>query len=175
MKFIPKIKQIIGGKIPGILKDPLTGLTFNGPFVQDFLGNFFKGTKITKDSKPLEFVPDEQLAQQTLGLVNEYRSPTPVEYSKGLFIRYFVKDGRSGIVVEVGKDQYLRERKQNKLYRRTLKVQWYVTGDVEDKIINGYIYPGTRAKNQDVIDQAEKELPGIGQQILKDPTQFVRK
>ena len=48
MKFIPKIKQIIGGKIPGILKDPKTGLTFNGPFVQDFLGNFLKVPKLLK-------------------------------------------------------------------------------------------------------------------------------
>jgi len=175
MKFIPKIKQIIGGKIPGILKDPKTGLTFNGPFVQDFLGNFFKGTKITKDSKPLEFVPNEQAAQQTLGLTNEYRQPTPSDYSKGLFVRYFVKDGRSGIVVEVGKEQYLRERKQNKLYRRTLKVQWYVTGELEDKVINGYIYPGIRAKNQDVINQAEEALSGISDKLLKHPTQFVRK
>lgn len=175
MKFIPKIKQIIGGKIPGILKDPISGLKYNGPFVQDFLGNFFKGTKITKDSKPLEFVPNEQLAQETLGLVNEYRTPSPKEYEKGEFIRYFVKDGRSGIVVEVGKDQYLRERRRNKLYRRTLKVLWYVTGEPEDQVINGYLYPGTKAKNQDVINQAEKELSGIGEQILKDPSQFVRK
>jgi len=175
MKYIPKIKQIVGGKIPGFLKDPISGLKFNGAFVQDFAGNFFKGTKITKDSKPLEFVPNEQVAQQTLGLVNEYRTPSAKDYENGVFVRYFVKDGRSGVVVEVGKDQYLRERKANKLYRRTLKVQWYIKGNPEDEIINGYLYPGIKAKNQDVVDQADKELSGIKDTILKDPTQFVRK
>ena len=47
--------------------------------------------------------------------------------------------------------------------------------DPEDQIIGDYLYPGTKAKNQDVINKAEKILPGIGAQILKDPSQFVRK
>lgn len=50
--YIPKIKQIVGGKIPGKLVDPKTGLRFAGKFVQDFKGNFFKGEKITSKSQP---------------------------------------------------------------------------------------------------------------------------
>ena len=73
------------------------------------------------------------------------------------------------------KEKYLAQKKEGKLYRRTIKIEWYVTGNPEDEIINGYLYPGTKAKNQDVINQAEKILPGIGEQILKDPGQFVRK
>jgi len=73
------------------------------------------------------------------------------------------------------RDRYLQEKKDKKLYRRVIKIEWYVTGNPEDEIINGYLYPGTKSKNQDVIDQAEKILPGIGEQILKDPLQFVRK
>lgn len=175
MTFIPKIKQIIGGKIPGILKDPKTGFKYLGPFVQDHLGNFFKGTKITEDSKPLDFIPETKEAEKQLGLINVYVRPSEKDYENGYLLRYFVKDGRSGIVVEVDKDAYLREKKESKLYRRTLKIQWYIKGNPEDEIINGYIYPGVKAKNQDVIDQAEKILPGIGEQTLKDTSQFVRK
>lgn len=173
--YIPKIKQIIGGKIPGKLIDPKTGLRFGGKFVQDFKGNFFKGEKITSKSQSLEFIPDEKAAEQALGLRTIHRSPSPADYNKGTFERFFVKDGRSGKIVEVDKDQYLIQKRSGKLYRRVLRLQWYITGNPEDEIIGGYLYPGTKAKNQDVINQAEKILPGIGEQILKDPGQFVRK
>ena len=33
--------------------------------------------------------------------------------------------------------------------------------------LNGYKYPGTKSKNQDVINQAEAILPGIGEQMAK--------
>jgi len=55
--YLPKVRQIVGGKIPGTLKDPETGLKFLGKFVRDYKGNFFKGDKITSQSKPLEFIP----------------------------------------------------------------------------------------------------------------------
>lgn len=173
--YIPKIKQIVGGKIPGKLVDPKTGLRFAGKFVQDFKGNFFKGEKITSKSQPLEFVPDQAAEEKSLGLKTSYRTPSAQDYAKGTFERFFVKDGPTGRIVEVDKTQYLEQKRSGKLYRRVLRIQWYITGNPEDEIINGYLYPGTKAKNQDVINQAEEVLPGIGEQILKDPSQFVVK
>lgn len=172
--YIPKIKQIVGGKIPGKLIDPKTGLRFGGKFVQDFKGNFFKGEKITSKSEPLKFVPDSKAEEETLGLRTIFRQPTSADYAKGTFDRFFVKDGPSGRVVEVDKSQYLEQKKSGKLYRRVLRIQWYITGNPEDQTINGYLYPGTKRKNQDVINQAEKMLPGIQDQVLTDPAQFVK-
>jgi len=175
--YLPKVRQIVGGKIPGILKDPATGLKFNGKFVRDFLGNFFKGDKITSESKPLELVPftEEQAERSNSDFYSDFVTPNEAQYEKGAFPRYFVKDGRTGKIIEVDQDKYNTQKKENKLYRRVLRIEWYITGNPEDQIINGYLYPGTKAKNQDVINQAEKILPGIGEQILKDPGQFVRK
>ena len=172
--YIPKIKQIIGGKIAGKLVDPKTGLQFLGKFVQDYKGNFFKGDKFTPQSEPLTFVPDEQAIEKVLGLHTVFRQPSEQEYQKGSFPRYFIKDARTGKVVEVDHEQYREQSKSNRLYRKVLRIEWYITGNPEDEIINGYLYPGTKSKNQDVINQAEEELPGIGEQILKDPGQFVR-
>lgn len=172
--YLPKSKQKAGGKPPGKLVDPKTGLAFLGAFVKDHLGNFFKGSKITSKSQPLELIPEDTEDPKST-FVNVKRTPSEKDYTKGSFTRFFAKDGRTGKVVELDKEKYLDQRKQGKLYRRTLKIEWYVTGDPEDQIINGYLYPGTKAKNQDVINQAEKILPGIGEQILKDPSQFVRK
>lgn len=172
--YIPKIKQIVGGKIPGKLIDINTGLRFGGKFVQDFKGNFFKGEKITSKSEPLKFVPDSKAEEETLGLRTVYRQPSSADYAKGTFDRFFVKDGPSGRVVEVDKSQYLEQKKSGKLYRRVLRIQWYITGNPEDQTINGYLYPGTKRKNQDVINQAEKILPGIQDQVLTNPAQFVK-
>jgi hypothetical protein len=172
--YIPKIKQKIGGKIAGKLIDPKTGLKFNGKFVMDFLGKFYKGEQITSKSEPLTFVPDIQAEEGVLGFHTVYREPSTKDYEKGLFERFFVKDGPTGKVVEVDKSQYLEQKNSGKLYRRVLRIEWYVTGEPEDQIINGYLYPGTKRKNKDVIAQAEKILPGIKDQILKDPSQFVK-
>jgi|TARA_A100001011_G_scaffold305753_1_gene320451 hypothetical protein len=172
--YIPKIKQIVGGKIPGKLIDIKTGLRFGGKFVQDFKGNFFKGEKITSKSETLKFVPDSKAEEETLGLRTVYRQPSSADYAKGTFDRFFVKDGPSGRVVEVDKSQYLEQKKSGKLYRRVLRIQWYITGNPEDQTINGYLYPGTKKKNQDVINQAEKILPGIQDQVLTDSAQFVK-
>lgn len=172
--YIPKIKQIIGGEIPGKLVDPKTGLQFLGKFVRDYKGNFFKGDKFSRNAEPLTFVPDAQQQEKVLGLHTVYRSPSAQEYAKGTFPRFFVKDARTGKVVEVDHEQYREQIKSNRLYRKVLKIEWYITGNPEDQLINGYLYPGTKSKNQDVINQAEKILPGISEQILKDPGQFVK-
>ena len=102
-------------------------------------------------------------------------TPSSADYTKGTFIRYFVKDSRLNRVVEVDKPKYVEQRKSGKLYRRTLKIMWYITGDPEDQTIKGYVYPGLKKKNQDVIDKAEQILSGIGKQVLTDTSQFVKK
>ena len=175
--YLPKVRQIVGGKLQGTLKDPISGLKFLGKFVKDFKGNYFKGESITSKSKPLEFVPftDEEAKRSNSDFYSDFVQPDPQAYEKGLFDRFFVKDGRTGKIIEINRDKYTTQKKERKLYRKVLRIQWYITGNPEDEIINGYLYPGTKAKNQDVINQAEKILPGIGEQILKDPGQFVRK
>ena len=178
MPYLPKIKQVKNAKPPGKLIDPATGLAFTGKFVQDLLGRFFKGDTITKDSQPLDVAPfEDELEAGKYGsdFVNKVVKPSEKDYEKGLFDRFFAKDARTGKIIELDKPTFNEFKSQGKLYRKILRIQWYVTGDPEDQIINGYLYPGTKAKNQDVINQAEKILPGIGEQILKDPGQFVRK
>ena len=73
------------------------------------------------------------------------------------------------------KISYLKIQKEKKLYRKTLKILWNITGNPEDQIINGYMYPGTKAKNEDVAKKADKLLPGIKVQHLSNYAEFVRK
>jgi|TARA_R110000822_G_scaffold58694_2_gene146708 hypothetical protein len=172
MAYLPKIKQLVGGKLNGILKDPSTGLKFAGSFVRDFKGNFFKGKSVRPDSKPLEFVPDGKVSTDKL-FRNVAVSPTGADYTKGVFIRYFARDTRDGKVVELDKISYLKIQKEKKLYRKTLKIQWNIKGNPEDEVINNYLYPGVKAKNADVAKKAEKLLPGITSQQLNNYSKFV--
>lgn len=173
--YIPKIKQVVGPKLAGFLKDKVTGQKFNGSFVKDYKGRFFKGNRITSDSEELEFVPDGSSISKDELFRNVHRTPSSGDYVKGTYVRYFARDRRDGKVVELDKISYLKIQKEKKVYRKTLKVQWYITGELEDKQVNGYIYPGLKAQNTEVARKAEKELPGITIQHLKDPGQFVRK
>lgn len=175
--YLPKSKQKSGGTPDGNLVDPATGAKYLGKFVQDFLGNFFKGDKITSESKPLELIPfsdHSESGKYKNTLVMTYPKPSQSDYDKGSIERFFAKDSRNGKIVELNKTRYLDIKKEGKNIYRILKIEWYITGSKEDTIVNGYLYPGTASKNQDVINQAEKIIPGIGKQILKDPTQFIR-
>lgn len=179
MAYLPKHKQKAKEELKGILQDLKSGASYNGPFIRDFLDNFTKGNKYSSKAEPLNFVPTwNELESDTDGgvpIATVFRQPSEIDYQKGTFKRYFVKQSNTGKITEIDSNGYKALKKEGKLTRRVILIEWYVTGNPDDEIIDGYLYPGTKAKNQDVIDQAEKLLPGIGEQILKDPSQFVRK
>jgi len=171
--YLPKFKQKVGGKVPGILKDLVTGRRYTGKFVRDHLGNYYKGTSITSKSEKLELVQDTQ-ADKEAGFYSEFVSPTPDDYRRGYMVRYFAKDGRNGKIIELKKRSYILKQQETKLYIRTAKAAWNISGTPEDQIINGYLYPGVKSKNAEVVRLLEKDLPGIGEQVLKDLGQFVK-
>lgn len=179
MAYLPKHKEKAKDAINGKLKDLKTGLPFNGKFIRDFLGNFYKGDKFSASSEKLHFEPEwndlESDSRFGIPIKTAFVKPSEEDYSKGTISRFFVKEANTGKITEVDTATYKALRKEGKIYRKVLRIEWYITGNPENEIINGYNYPGTKAKNQDVINQAEKILPGIGEQILKDPSQFVRK
>ena len=170
--YLPKSKYKKGSGAGKSLVDAVTKVPFSGPTITDFLGRIFKGSNPNSANEVLEStLPPEP---EKDNFVNHYVRPTEKDYIKGTFVRYFAKDSRSGKIVELNKQAYLKEVSDNKLYRRTVKLEWYITGTLEDSIINGYKAFGIKTKNQNVIDQAEKILSGIGEQVLKDTSQFVR-
>lgn len=172
--YIPKHKLIVGGKVPGKLVDIKTGRQYLGKQVRDHKGNYYKGTEVTSKSEKLKLVRDIKELEKATGLRTVYVTPTSAEYLKGEFIRYFIMDSRSRRIVETDKKAYLAEKKDSKKYRKAMKLLWYIKGNPEDQIINGYVYPGVKAKNADVAKQADKVLPGISTQVLSNTAQFVK-
>lgn len=171
--FIPKIRTKVNQKLLGTLIDPKSKRAYNGKYVVDYKGRIFKGETINRNSEQLEFVPDQAAIEKEIGIKHAYVKPTPEDYKKGFFIRYFIKDSRVGKVFELEKADYLKYTKEKKSYRRTSKMQWLLKGPAEPYQVGKYMYPGTAAKNADAASKIEKILSGITEQILKDPAEFV--
>ena len=171
--YLPKFKFLKDVAKPGAFTNP-DGSSFAGGLIKDFLGRAFKGSSPAGlDAKKDQLIDLNKLTEADKQFVSQINKPFSKDYSKGSFSRFFVKDSRNEKIIEVKRGSYREEKDANKLYRRILRIEWYVTGPLEDQLINGFLYPGTKSKNQDVINQAELILPGIGAQILRDPGQFV--
>lgn len=168
--FIPKIKQKVGGKLNGTLVDPTTNLEYKGTYVQDYLGNFYKGNSISSNSKPLIFVEDrvkkEKFKKDNFAFT--FRKPTEKDYIRKKYTRYFYKDQRNGIIKELNKEKFNFHRKQKKSYIQLLELKWNLGNSKEKEEIEVL-----RVKNENIIKEAEKVLPGISKQVLKSPLQFV--
>lgn len=161
MKYIPAQRQTVGKPSTGILIDSKTGAEYRGTSVSDYQGNWYKGDIITEKSEPLIY--SQQGSSNTeidLTFYSRYMKPSPEDYNKGYYTRYFVKDNTTNMVKEVNQDVYRQELKLGKLYRKPYQLVWYLK-------------PENIKKNLAAMEQAEKELPLIRFQVLKSADQFV--
>ena len=170
--YLPKFKFKKDTAKAGEFIDKL-GKSVAGNVIKDFLGRTFKGSSPSGINPDDALIPVKKEPPVDKKFASEINDPTYKDYQKGLFMRYFIKDSRNGKIIEVTKKTYIAEKKEGKVYRRLLKIEWYITGSKEDQLINNFLHPGLKSKNQDVITQSEKVLVGIGAQILKDPGQFI--
>ena len=174
MPKIPLHKQVVNPPIDGRLVYPDTKQLYTGEYVRDYRGNYYQGTEASFNTDLLEFIPNNP-DRPTEVLDNAHRTPQESDYEKGTFRRYFVKDRRNNQIIEVDKTRYDLERKERKIYRITHQLDWIISGRIQDYTFeNGYTYPGVAARNQLIVDAAEKVLPGIGQQVLFNTSQFVK-
>ena len=171
--YLPEIKKLALKKA-GKLLDAATGKKFNGSFFQNHLGQFFKGKGMTANPEPLLFVPDKKEEEETDNkFFNRYLKPSDKDYEKGKLTRYFVKDIPSNKVAELDKNAYIKQQKEDKPYRKFHKLDWLVSGLLDDTNIKGYNAEGIKTKNDKTIKEAERILPGIGN-ILNDSSQFTK-
>ncbi len=174
--YIPKVKYKVGGKIDGFLIDPKTGRRFLGDFVQDYKGNFYKGTTIDSTSEVLEFKKEDSENQiRVEGLKFIYREPTEKDYEAGFFTRYFVRDETTSKVVEVDRPKYIEILKSKERIYSTVKLDWLISGEATDTYIDNFRVVGLNTLNSEIIKQNSKILKGLDTQVLKDPLEFVRK
>jgi hypothetical protein len=93
---------------------------------------------------------------------------TPVQIRKqdiinGFISRYFLKKHNESTIIETNQLQY-RQWQSNimdsKLYSAT-SLTWFISGNINDERINGYLVEGVATKNKKEIQRAALSLPEI--------------
>jgi hypothetical protein len=177
--YLPRAKKVVVDNFPdGVFVEKLTGKPYTKKVVEDYKGDVFKATE---RESPKTSEKDAVVVTQTpLRETNLFRTgtgiePTPLDYSRGSFTRYFIRDSRTEEVVEVTRDRYNIENAaigRGRKYIKTLSIDWIITGNIDDRQINGYTSVGVRNLNASTMRDAEKELRGI-KSLLK-PAQYFK-
>ena len=172
--YLPKSKYKVLNKVDGKLIDPATGAEYTGTFIKDYRNNYYKGPVLKRTPEVLEFIPNNiPLPISEIVFSNDYVEPTDKDYKNKFYFRYFIQDTRNKKIVEVTNDKFIQNNRNPVLYKKALRVQWELGQPLEDTVYKGYRYEGTRSKNTKTIERAEEILPGIKEQHLSDPAQFV--
>jgi len=169
--YLPKSKYRIRNT-PGNEFVRSDGTSYRGSVVVTYKGEVFAGSSLTSIGEKLfsKELFEQSKEIETPELFNEYPKPTERDYITGTFTRHFCIDQRDGKIYEVIKgtqDKF----KDFRFITRT-SVEWNLTGPVEDTKVGDYIYPGTGTKNQQIIDQLERAVPGFKDFLSAE--QFVR-
>ena len=183
--YLPKhqfTKQVVSTLLPPLGLEEFPNLT-------DSLGNLFTKPEAVLTSEG-EFydVPAEDLEKGIFtnaiqlfanpvletqkGPDNAFVEPTDKEKESCKFERYFTKNKSTGKIKELTKADYQNANLRGKPYELFAKTDWIVCGPLPDQVINGYFLEGTESKNRKLVDELEKQIPGI-QDVLTDYGQFV--
>ena len=89
--------------------------------------------------------------------------PEAIDFEKGYIVRYFIaKSWAPDTIVEVSVDTYNSDfSKLNTGAYSRAKINWYISGNLKDYVMNGGKKEGVLTKNRKLIDDIKKTLPGI--------------
>lgn len=163
MNYTPRIKQKTNPDLgEGTLRLE-NGRPYQGPYVQDSMGNLYTGEYISETSKPLVIVYPEGTSEFQLesNFVVYYPKLNQEIRERGYFTRYFLQDPISKRIKEVSKESYQRERREVKTQSFLFyECTWYLSSKLT-------------WRNEKAIEEGEKIMKSIGNQVLKSPLQFV--
>ena len=96
-----------------------------------------------------------------------YYTPSPAqgEYNAGYFIRYFVKQIKSGLISESSRTDFAKAQKE---HYYTTKIRWKLVGPLND----GF-EPGIIDTNRRQVLLAERDIEGISNYII-DYSEFAK-
>lgn len=173
--YLPKSKYRILNKVDGKLIDPETKEEYTGTFIKDYKKRYYKGSIPKRTPESLEFIPNNApISISEFVFKNDYVEPTEKDYKRKFYLRYFIQDTRDRKIVEVKVDSFIQAIRNPVLYRKPLRIEWELSQPLEDTIFKGFKYEGSRTKNIKTTERAEEILPGITEQHLSDPAQFVK-
>ena len=177
--WLPPFKYIKGlfsqNEISGIAKSD--GTSYVGPYFKTSTGELFSGEYPNPDSELLIDSFSDKNQEEQLGIEGIHYStdldtgisaqpifPTPEDYKKGFFIRYFLMDNRNKKIVEVKEDEFGKQTE--KLNIIGVEVKWIIDKPVKDIFNSGYLFKGAATRNRENILNASLKMPPIKEFIV---------
>lgn len=132
----------------------------------------------SKTSKKLiEYVKETNLVTQYKKLKNivvKYDQPvnrilqiTPADINNGYVQRYFLQKNNDLTILEIDSDEYDKYQSgqfDNILYSG-ITFKWKITGDLQDTTFGGVYNRGVITTNRLILQNAEKQMPGISTKL----------
>jgi len=89
--------------------------------------------------------------------------PEDIDFETGYITRYFIaKSWDPNTIIEVSVDSYNSDfSKLNTGAYSRAQINWYISGNLKDYVMNGGKKEGVLTKNRKLIDDIKKTLPGI--------------
>jgi hypothetical protein len=105
--------------------------------------------------------------------VSALNAPTAEQLKAGSYTRYFIKKVNESKIIEIDEPQFnMWQSKQfDPALYSAIKMQWYISGPIEDSRPSIVLIRGVQTKNTTQIEIAEKSMPGISK-VLTDPLQY---
>lgn len=176
--FLPKSKYkgpftAAGGDKELLVKSTLK--PFRGKYIVTYKNQYFEGEtpQEAKRELILRTVFEEQEANKNKLEKPKAKVITPTEkdYKNKKFKRYFIKDTRSGRIIETDKSEY--NKAKTLPAHSSLILEWYIKAPAKDTKYRGYIYYGAETRNRNALSEAEKQMRGLSS-YLTDLAQFVQ-
>lgn len=139
-----------------------SGEPYEGPYHELYNGETYTGSApnvnairiYADDSEP--HLPEPTYEEK---LVTESVFPSPEDYDKGFFLRYYVKDNRNGKIIEVKKTTYKEKLKEK--YLSGTSIKWILDKPVKDIFNQGYLYKGAITRNKENVKKGSLEIKGL--------------
>ena len=138
------------------------GEPYEGSYHKLYNGKTFTGDIPNKDAIRIyadDSEPHLPEASYEDLLVSEPVHPTPEDYDKGFFMRYFIKDHRNAKIVEVKHNTY--GKKIEEKFLSGIDLKWIIDKPIKDIFNQGYLFKGTITRNKENTLKASLILKGL--------------
>lgn len=105
--------------------------------------------------------------------VSALNAPAAEQLKAGSYTRYFIKKVNESKIIEIDASQFelWQSNQFDPAMYTAIKMQWYISGPIDDTRPTLVLHLGVRTKNLSQIAAAETTLPGISK-VLTDPLQY---
>lgn len=139
-----------------------------GWYVVTYKNEYLTGKQAKDNSKKLTPVEVEQIVKPLF--VEDKVQPNLTTVKNGKWTRYFLKKASNQKIIEVTKKKYLSFINTSNI--QSAKLDWFIQGPVENRLINSYLYYGAEHNNRISTIKLDRSFSGISS-YLTDYTEFV--